>query len=70
MDADGGTDIITALRSDLAGLQYKREKLISEVMHFISSLLQKTTISIFILLIVFLKVYFLHTYNTMCYNDL
>ncbi|KAL0880898.1 hypothetical protein ABMA27_002070 [Loxostege sticticalis] len=30
MEADAGTDIITALRSDLAGLQYKRDKLISE----------------------------------------
>ncbi|KAL4715588.1 hypothetical protein ACJJTC_009214 [Scirpophaga incertulas] len=30
MEADAGTDIITALRSDLAGLQYKREKLLSE----------------------------------------
>ncbi|XP_028164164.1 coiled-coil domain-containing protein 170 [Ostrinia furnacalis] len=30
MEADTGNDIITALRSDLAGLQYKRDKLISE----------------------------------------
>ncbi|RVE42097.1 hypothetical protein evm_013242 [Chilo suppressalis] len=30
MEADAGNDIITALRSDLAALQYKREKLISE----------------------------------------
>lgn len=31
MEADVGNDIITSLRSDLAGLQYKRDKLISEV---------------------------------------
>lgn len=31
MEADVGNDVITALRSDLAGLQYKRDKLISEV---------------------------------------
>lgn len=31
MDADVGNDVITALRSDLAGLQYKRDKLLSEV---------------------------------------
>lgn len=31
MEADAGNDIITSLRSDLAGLQYKRDKLISEV---------------------------------------
>ncbi|XP_072939058.1 coiled-coil domain-containing protein 170 [Epargyreus clarus] len=30
MDPDIGTDVITSLRSDLAGLQYKRDKLISE----------------------------------------
>ncbi|CAH1646648.1 unnamed protein product [Spodoptera littoralis] len=30
MEADVGNDIITSLRSDLAGLQYKRDKLISE----------------------------------------
>ncbi|XP_026315755.1 coiled-coil domain-containing protein 170 [Hyposmocoma kahamanoa] len=30
MEADVGNDVITALRSDLAGLQYKRDKLISE----------------------------------------
>ncbi|KAM3964083.1 LOW QUALITY PROTEIN: coiled-coil domain-containing protein 170 [Aphomia sociella] len=30
MDADVGNDVITALRSDLAALQYKRDKLISE----------------------------------------
>ncbi|CAK1540513.1 unnamed protein product [Leptosia nina] len=30
MDPDLGNDIVTALRSDLAGLQYKRDKLISE----------------------------------------
>ncbi|XP_026732469.1 coiled-coil domain-containing protein 170 isoform X3 [Trichoplusia ni] len=30
MEADAGNDIITSLRSDLAGLQYKRDKLISE----------------------------------------
>ncbi|XP_063361925.1 coiled-coil domain-containing protein 170 isoform X3 [Cydia amplana] len=31
MDADVGNDVVTALRSDLAGLQYKRDKLLSEV---------------------------------------
>lgn len=31
MEADVGNDVVTSLRSDLAGLQYKREKLISEV---------------------------------------
>lgn len=32
MDAtEAGNDLITSLRSDLAGLQYKRDKLISEV---------------------------------------
>jgi hypothetical protein len=31
MDADVGSDIVTALRSDLAALQYKRDKLLSEV---------------------------------------
>lgn len=31
MEADVGNDVITALRSDLAGLQYKRDKLTSEV---------------------------------------
>lgn len=31
MEVDLGNDVITALRSDLAGLQYKRDKLISEV---------------------------------------
>lgn len=31
MEADVGNDVITALRSDLAGLQYKRDKLLSEV---------------------------------------
>ncbi|XP_028032532.1 coiled-coil domain-containing protein 170 isoform X2 [Bombyx mandarina] len=30
MEVDLGNDVITALRSDLAGLQYKRDKLISE----------------------------------------
>ncbi|XP_073949268.1 coiled-coil domain-containing protein 170 isoform X2 [Choristoneura fumiferana] len=30
MDADVGNDVITTLRSDLAGLQYKRDKLLSE----------------------------------------
>ncbi|KAG6455052.1 hypothetical protein O3G_MSEX009017 [Manduca sexta] len=30
MEGDSGNDIITTLRSDLAGLQYKRDKLISE----------------------------------------
>ncbi|CAH0581308.1 unnamed protein product [Chrysodeixis includens] len=30
MEADAGNDIITSLRSDLAALQYKRDKLISE----------------------------------------
>uniref|UniRef100_A0A2A4J8C4 Coiled-coil domain-containing protein 170 n=1 Tax=Heliothis virescens TaxID=7102 RepID=A0A2A4J8C4_HELVI len=30
MEADVGNDIVTSLRSDLAGLQYKRDKLISE----------------------------------------
>ncbi|XP_014363513.2 coiled-coil domain-containing protein 170 [Papilio machaon] len=30
MDTDVGNDVITALRSDLAGLQYKRDKLLSE----------------------------------------
>ncbi|XP_013136804.1 PREDICTED: coiled-coil domain-containing protein 170 [Papilio polytes] len=30
MDADVGNDVVTALRSDLAGLQYKRDKLLSE----------------------------------------
>ncbi|XP_052756140.1 coiled-coil domain-containing protein 170 isoform X1 [Galleria mellonella] len=30
MDADVGNDVITTLRSDLAALQYKRDKLISE----------------------------------------
>lgn len=33
MEADVGNDIVTSLRSDLAGLQYKRDKLISEVSH-------------------------------------
>lgn len=31
MEADVSNDVVTALRSDLAGLQYKRDKLISEV---------------------------------------
>ncbi|XP_013177180.1 PREDICTED: coiled-coil domain-containing protein 170 [Papilio xuthus] len=30
MDTDVGNDVVTALRSDLAGLQYKRDKLLSE----------------------------------------
>lgn len=31
MEPDVGNDIVTSLRSDLAGLQYKRDKLLSEV---------------------------------------
>lgn len=31
MEGDVSNDVITSLRSDLAALQYKREKLISEV---------------------------------------
>lgn len=31
MDADLGNDVVTSLRSDLAALQYKRDKLLSEV---------------------------------------
>lgn len=31
MDADVSNDVVTSLRSDLAALQYKRDKLLSEV---------------------------------------
>lgn len=31
MEADVENDVVTSLRGDLAGLQYKRDKLISEV---------------------------------------
>lgn len=44
MEADAGTDIITALRSDLAGLQYKREKLISEVSELVNLIYRQLTV--------------------------
>lgn len=37
MDSDIGNDLITSLRSDLAGLQYKRDKLKSEVSNLAKS---------------------------------
>lgn len=39
MGVDVGHDAVTALRSDLAALQYKRDKLISEVSLFRNSLI-------------------------------